>query len=517
MGIFAQMQALTPGDTVAQYMTMIKIIDQVIDEQSEIFKDMEPPEELITEAKDLKMCLDIRRVVCRHIDAMESPVNANSRVTSGTWMWILSVKLALFRFGIDANEKSDRRKSLQNYSINPAKSRGLVIYDDDVLNYTMFEVHQSLLRVRERWQYIDLSDKQIMDFVSLLEFRAGYLANYSGNATVMDMPQYRVECDGQYYANEDYWVEMDIYFHAIWSHYILYDRYNRLTLNHIHEHAPVIGTRAKNIKAKWRRYTKDPVRIEMGTGMRSWHNFIDKIFTQVKSVSGTSFQQSIRDHISNLFILLPAGEFDANVKQYEPLKLLMNLYPSSGANNRMKYAENINSIQAFLDCRIRSELVSTLERDNFMDQGEGQSMSIDICIKDEKCPEYDIVMLIHFDSLMTKYGLHEWMNKYVLFAHKLSVMSHRPLVEKTPVIINIMNKWNVLFEDVLWETKEVLLACFVWCYFIWYSLQANVPIASREISLKLLLSEIFAINQQPIFAGIEWPIDAICNIKNVHE
>ena len=496
MTIFGRMRNLRPGTTPSQYATMLYVIEEEIEKQTDVYEGIDPPEPLIADALGLKHDLQTRRIICREADGLDAPLNSDTTCSGAVMIWLLCAKFNAFIYGLEEAPTCNRRKRLDDLSINSAKSKGLVIFNGNVLEYTMFQVVQSLLRLRERWQYIDFTDKSFFEYMFLLELRAGFLANHACSIDVMDVPDYVKEHEGAYVAREKFWLDMEMIFFVMVGEDVFNMKFKKRELSEIHQHTTNISRCAKNVKQKWRRKVGAPFPIEIGMGLPSWTKFMNRMRELSQTIVGETFRTAIKQKVSDAYIALPVGEYEIDPSKSETPKLLNQLYSASGANYRAGHAGLMNTLRAFEDSKIRAE------------------MPHGIC-QFESCPQYDIVILLLFDSLLTKY-IAQWIDKFVIFRSKMPLMNHRPVLHNNPIIIQSLNRWDVLFNGTLWETKEVLMACFVWCYFIWYSLMGNVELASTQYSLHELLSSIFDNTKDVCYDGLMWPADDPRNIQ-LHE
>lgn len=499
--MFDRLRNQSVGTTTVDYLKMIAEIDSVADEFVQTYADMEPPDDMVRSALSLRNDIERRRVIFHQHDALHLPLSRETTITNGGMLWLCQAKLGTFVYGLNAQPTCRRRSSLQEFHLGKSIAAGLLLYDDDILNYTVSQVSETMLLIRERWRMLDLEDLSVLNIVYLLELRAGFLAVFSGPRAYMDMPSYCTSVNGQWIVNERFVCDMETYLRVMGRTVAIFNSHTIEPVKDLSQYIRVMPMWPRNVIDRWARKNTNPPPISRLRNVTAWQNFCTHMEKLAEMVTGKNFAVQMQEISTAMRLPLPLAEAEADPRDSECLTLLIQLYSSRGSITREEGISHINLVRLFKDAKTKSEMPP-------------QS----VCSL--RTPEADLAILTMFDALLSRYAP-GWIDKFVVFDTYLHIKVNHTSLHSYPVLLNTMNGWDVLFLNqntgiiTLWRTREALMACYTWCYIIWYAFMGEVAVGNKY-SLKMLLGTIFGDDAEVQFGAADAAMDVQSNFQ-VHE
>lgn len=515
MNVFEQIRQLPMPEGAVQYLSLVQAVLTAADEFILTYRDMEPDTSMIASAFLLRLEIDKRRVLFFDNDAMHLPLSQQTTITLGGMMWLCAAKLGVFIYGLDTKHESPRRDALRMFPLATAKAQGLVLYDDEVMGYTLTQVMENLLLVRERWRYLDLEDRSVLNILFLLELRAAFLATHSGNSIYMDSSTYCTEAKNIWVANERFINDMEVFTRVIGRNVVIFENFNVLPVKDLSHHIRIMPLWSKYTIAQWKKTGGVPVPISRLKTCRHWHNFSTHMHNLAVLVTGKNFTYQLKEISTNANLPLPVGEYEADPRSSACLTLLCTLYSATAASRREDMIVDLDLVRTVRDSRIKVECqresTSIVGRRNSAHTFESRGM---------RTPEADLTILSLFDAWLSKCYV-GWADTFVVTDRFLHIKANHTPLHPYPLLINVLNGWDVLFvnpsnnKPTLWRTREAMVACYTWCYIVWYAFRGEVTLG-KTVNLRDMLRTIFGDSNEVEFGAAEAPLDALSNFM-VHE
>lgn len=493
---------------------------KVIDAHLRAYVSSDPHPDIVSDALATRVELQRFWATRRMLLELDMPLSATTTTTIACALWLACAQLGCFIYGLNAFKESTRRGALKSFSVVAARDRGLLLFNEDIMALSVHQLFLTLSLLRMRWRYMTI-DKDVCDLMVLLEMRAGFFVCNAFPAMdptsdlLVDMPSYRVCVEGKWITNELFLVHMEVFFWAMASRVIISSFYTQpervlsrtnatrtshtrlatmAELDKLRERVEVSERFSQIERKRWRNIAGDPYVISRINMHGSWLAFCDELKALAVNNAGKSFQDPVKEKAATMFVALPVGEQLVYPREMTQISILIKRYSSTMAR----------SIEA------RYKAVSPLDAVN-------ESMKRVALTQPYKqvYSHQDVTILMLMETLFSEHEM-QWMRHFVVFEDAVPMFMHRHVLHDYPMLVQVLNRWHVLFRKFVWKTDEPLLACYVWAYIVWFAFMGEVTLADRTYDLKLQIRCIFSSQYTVRFGGAAAPLDAPSNVL-VHE